>query len=81
MTLLLQGSLGNLISLSTYYVRPMPSSLSFEAAATMPYVSMVVWELLVNNGGVVPEKSEGKRIFIWGGLRGTEKLAIQLTKK
>lgn len=70
-----------MITLSTNYVRPMPSSLSFEAAATLPYVSMVVWELLVKHGGVIPEKSEGKRIFIWGGLRGTEKLAIQLAKK
>lgn len=78
-----QGSLGNYIVLSRDLVRTMPQSLSFESAATLPYSSMFAWELLVSHGGLNAngKGNEGKRVFVWGGVRGMERILIQLAKQ
>ena len=72
--------MGNFLSIPGEYVRPMPTSLNFEAASTLPYAGMVAWQLLVASGGLEPGKCEGKRVFLWGGIRGVERLVIQLLK-
>ena len=77
-------------------MRPLPTSLSFEAGATLPYCGMVVWDMLVSMGGLGPNQeskgylfmsfhqicityiSIGKSVFIWGGVRALERLAVQL---
>jgi len=74
-----QGSLSNYLVLEREYVRPLPTSLSFEAGATLPYCGMVVWDMLVSMGGLGPnQESKGKSVFIWGGVRALERLAVQL---
>jgi len=75
----LQGSLSTLMVLDRQYVRPLPHSLSFEGGATLPYCGMLAWDMLVTAGGLGPEeKSRGKEVFVWGGVRALERLAVQL---
>jgi len=74
-----QGSLSNYLVLEKEYVRPLPPGLSFEAGATLPYCGMVVWDMLVSMGGLGPyPESKEKSVFIWGGVRALERLAVQL---
>jgi len=74
-----QGSLSNYLVLDKEYVRPLPPGLSFEAGATLPYCGMVVWDMLVSMGGLGPApETKGKSVFIWGGVRALERLAVQL---
>ena len=49
-----QGSLSSYIVLDQDHVRPLPPGLSFEAGATLPYVGMVCWDLLVNMASLGP---------------------------
>ena len=60
----------------------MPSSLTFEEAASIPYTLMYVWDILVTQGELIPHKKANTRskMLICGGLRPTEMLALQLAK-
>ena len=49
-----QGSLSSYLVLDKQHVRPLPAGLSFEAGATLPYVGMVCWDLLVNMANLGP---------------------------
>lgn len=74
-----QGSLSNYLVLDKEFVRKMPDELSFEGGATLPYVGMVCWDMLVTLGGLGPyPSSQGKTVFIWGGVRALERLSVQL---
>jgi len=74
-----QGSLSSYVVLDKEYVRPLPVGLSFEAGATLPYCGMVVWDMLVTMGDLGPmPNTKGKSVFIWGGVRALERLAVQL---
>jgi len=74
-----QGSLSNYLVLEKEFVRKLPDELSFEGGATLPYVGMVCWDLLVSLGGLGPyPSSRGKKVFIYGGVRALERLSIQL---
>ena len=64
-----QGSLSNYLVLEREYVRPLPSSLSFEAGATLPYCGMVVWDMLVSMGGLGPSL-ETKGHFPFKNIEG-----------
>jgi len=76
----MQGSLSNYLVLEREYVRLLPPGLSYEAGATLPYCGMVVWDMLVTMGGLGPHHhdTKGKTVFIWGGVRALERLAVQL---
>ena len=50
----IQGSLSNFIVLDKEYVRKLPMDLSFEGGATLPYIGMVSWDMLVTLGGLGP---------------------------
>ena len=52
-----QGSLSNYLVLDKEFVRKMPDELSFEGGATLPYVGMVCWDMLVTLGGLGPYPS------------------------
>lgn len=77
-----QGSLGNTIVLPIELLKKMPSSLTFEEAASIPYTLMYVWDILVTQGELIPHKKANTRskMLICGGLRPTEMLALQLAK-
>ena len=49
-----QGSLSSFLVLDSQHVRQLPSGLSFEAGATLPYVGMVCWDLLVTMAKLGP---------------------------
>ena len=54
--------------------------VSFEQAASLPYVTCTVWDALVTKSGLGPTNSRGKKVFIQGGAGGIGSLAIQLLK-
>lgn len=72
--------MGNYVVLPEEYVRPMPKSLTFEDAASIPYTLMTAWEMLVTQGGIEPNNKNKKKVLICGGLRPTEMVAVQLAK-
>ena len=49
-----QGSLSTLLVLDQDHVRLLPPCLTYEAGATLPYVGMVSWDLLVTMAGLGP---------------------------
>ncbi|HVL02637.1 MAG TPA: alcohol dehydrogenase catalytic domain-containing protein, partial [Dongiaceae bacterium] len=54
--------------------------ISFEQAASLPYVTCTVWDALVTKAGLGPDNSNGKKVFVQGGSGGIGSLAIQLLK-
>lgn len=72
-----QGSMSHFIVLNQDLIKKLPETLTFESGATLPYCGMVAWDMLVTSGGLGPQ-SKGKSVFIWGGVRALERLAIQL---
>jgi len=77
-----QGSLASFLVLDQSHVRPLPPSLTYEAGATLPYVGMVCWDLLVTMANLGPRPaSKGASVFIWGGVRALERLCVQLCKE
>ncbi len=51
-----------------------PRSLSFEAAAALPVVSMTAWNALINKA----QLQAGQRVFITGCLGGVGRVAVQI---
>lgn len=72
-----QGSMSHFVVLNQDLIKKLPETLTFESGATLPYCGMVAWDMLVTSGGLGPQ-SKGKSVFIWGGVRALERLAIQL---
>merc|ERR1712098_493322 len=63
----MQGSLSNYLVLEREYVRLLPSGLSYETGATLPYCGMVVLDMLVTMGGLGPHHhdTKGKSVTTW----------------
>jgi reticulon-4-interacting protein 1, mitochondrial len=57
-----------------------PASVTWQQAATLPYVALTTWTALVKDGGVTPGELAGKTALILGGSGGTGSFAIQLLK-
>ena len=58
----LQGSLSTLLVLDQTHVRRLPPGLTYEAGATLPYVSMVSWDILVTLAHLGPgPQSKGEK--------------------
>ena len=57
----MQGSLAPWLVLDQALVRPLPAPLSFEGGATLPYVGMVAWDMLVTLGDIGPSTAPGDR--------------------
>ena len=55
----MQGSLAPWLVLDQALVRPLPAPLSFEGGATLPYVGMVAWDMLVTLGDIGPSTAPG----------------------
>ncbi len=74
------GYKGNAGALAEYMVAdarvlaPKPESLSWEAAAALPLVSITAWEGLFDRAGL----TAGKRVLVHGGTGGVGHLALQL---
>jgi NADPH:quinone reductase-like Zn-dependent oxidoreductase len=59
---------------------PMPRSLSFTEAASLPYVALTTWAALVDAAGLTPETTKGKHVIVPRGAGGVGCFAIQLMK-
>ena len=73
----LSGSLADFMIADTDLVAHKPKSLSFEAAAALPLVSITAWEALKEKTAL---KSDD-HILIHGGTGGVGHLALQLAKQ
>ncbi|WP_339482039.1 zinc-binding dehydrogenase [Pseudomonas sp. RL_5y_Pfl2_73] len=67
------------VAKSTEVVRK-PVSLSYEEAASFPYVVCTVWDALVVKAGLNASNAKGKQVFVQGGAGGIGSFAIQLLK-
>ncbi len=59
-------------------VNDKPKNLSFEEAASLPYVFLTTWSAIVRWAGLRPQDLSEKRVFIQGGAGGVGSIAIQL---
>ena len=57
-----------------------PENLSFEEAASIPYVAVTTWAALVNRGGLTPGDGKGRKALVHAGSGGVGSFAIQLLK-
>ena len=55
-----------------------PKNLTFEEAASLPYVFLTTWSAIVRWAGLRPQDLREKKIFIQGGAGGVGTAAIQL---
>jgi len=70
------GTLAEFIAVDETDVAPMPKSLDFDDAASLPLVGLTSWQALVDTAKVGP----GDRVFIQAGSGGIGTFAIQLAK-
>ena len=57
-----------------------PKNLSFNEAASLPYVAITTWIALIRWAGIRPQDLKDKRVFIQAGSGGVGTFAIQLLK-
>ena len=57
-----------------------PKNLSFNEAASLPYVAITTWTALIRWAGIRPQDLEDKKVFIQAGSGGVGTFAIQLLK-
>ena len=55
-----------------------PNNLSFNEAASLPYVAITTWTALIRWAGIRPQDLEDKKVFIQAGSGGVGTFAIQL---
>ena len=75
-----QGGYAEFVVTTANHVVRMPTSLSFQEAAALPYVASTVWQALVEKAGLNPQNARNKRVFVQGGSGGIGSFAIQLLK-
>tara|TARA_B100001123_G_scaffold93199_1_gene107295 strand:- start:13388 stop:14431 length:1044 start_codon:yes stop_codon:yes gene_type:complete len=57
-----------------------PNNLSFNEAASLPYVAITTWTALIRWAGIRPQDLKEKKVFIQAGAGGVGTFAIQLLK-
>lgn len=57
-----------------------PKHLSFEQAASIPYVAMTSWKALVHHAGITRSGAPGKKVLVHAGSGGVGTFSIQLLK-
>jgi len=73
---LVDGGNCELIAASPETVIPIPDSLGFEQAASLPLVFLTAWHMLVTRAGIRP----GQTVLVLGGGSGVGSAAIQIAK-
>lgn len=74
------GALAGRVAVSAELLVEKPSSMSWEAAASFPYVGLTTWSAFVNEAGLKPGGLAGKTALVLGGAGGTGSFAVQLLK-
>lgn len=57
-----------------------PENLSFNEAASLPYVALTTWSALIRWAALRPQDLESKKVFVQAGSGGVGTFAIQLLK-
>jgi alcohol dehydrogenase len=70
------GTFSEYVTIEKTDVAPMPDSLSYEDAASLPLVGLTAWQVIVD----IMKLKEGQKIFIHCGSGGVGTFAIQLAK-
>jgi alcohol dehydrogenase len=70
------GSYAEMARLPEVNLVPMPASLSFEQAASLPLVLETAWRMLVTRAQIRP----GQFVLIWGAAGGLGVMAIQICR-
>src|SRR5690242_16874302 len=73
---LVDGSNCELLAISRVNVIPIPDSLGFNEAASVPLVFLTAWHMLVGRANIRP----GQTVLILGGGSGVGSAAIQIVK-
>jgi NADPH:quinone reductase-like Zn-dependent oxidoreductase len=71
------GTFAEFVAVNENDVAPKPSNLTMEEAASLPLVSLTVWQALVERAHL----QAGQKVFIQAGSGGVGSLAIQLSKQ
>ena len=72
------GTLSEMLVLPANLVEQMPTNMNWDGAATVPYSALMVWNALVWQGKLKPDKAEGTRVLVIDGVTDTGCLATQL---
>uniref|UniRef100_A0A0A9Z009 Reticulon-4-interacting protein 1, mitochondrial n=1 Tax=Lygus hesperus TaxID=30085 RepID=A0A0A9Z009_LYGHE len=72
------GTLGEFALLDSRDVVPMPSSLGFEAAATLPQSATMAWDAVVNKARLSNRNAHAKRVFVHCASTGCGWMVVQL---
>ena len=75
-----QGAWAEYIAVPENFAAIKPVNLSFEEAASIPYVGLTTWAALVGRGGLSSGGGSGKKALVHGGSGGVGSFAIQLLK-
>jgi NADPH:quinone reductase-like Zn-dependent oxidoreductase len=73
---LVDGGNCELIAVPAVNVIPIPDSLDFDQAASVPLVFLTAWHMLVGRAGICP----GQTVLVLGGSSGVGIAAIQIAK-
>ena len=65
------GTMSETLVLPGALVQKMPNNVNWEGAATVPYSALMVWNALVWQGRLKPDKSEGIRVLVIDGVTDT----------
>jgi len=74
------GSYCEYRSVKAKYCVEKPKNLTFEEAATIPYVALTTWSALVTATKLTPQDYRGKKVLVNGGSGGIGSFSIQLLK-
>ena len=74
------GSHAQYVAVDEEYVAHKPRNLSYNEAASLPWVATTVWTALVTEAGLNYCNAHSKRVLVHGGSGGVGSFAIQLLK-
>lgn len=70
------GAFAEYVLVAARDIAPKPASLSFDAAAGVPLVSMTAWRAVIEAANV----QSGQRVLVHGGAGGVGSMAVQLAR-
>lgn len=74
------GTYAEQVAVSEWEIAAKPPSLSFEQAASLPYVACTTWAAVVGCAGLTRQTAPGRKVLVNGGSGGIGTFAIQFLK-
>ncbi len=71
-----QGGYAEYVAVPSQNILPIPDSLGYEEAASVPLVFLTAWHMLMTRARLVP----GETVLVWGAGSGVGSAAIQVSK-